>query len=200
MSSGEGVSTDEGGSPGGEQRSFVELARRENRAALEAAGVPAFAYRYERTHTAAEALDAYEDAMGEHGPRVSIAGRIDAIRSQGKTAFFHLEDATGRIQIYLRRDALGERWALVERLDLDDHIGVAGTLFRTKKGEMMQILTIEDEEGLLESTLFPATYQAFGSRLRTVGPYVVEGRIEEDHRAINLNVSRVEGWDGKDLT
>jgi lysyl-tRNA synthetase, class II len=152
VSSSEGVSTDEGGSPGGEQRSFVEVARRENRAALEAAGVPAFAYRYERTHTAAEALDAYEDAMGEHGPRVSIAGRIDAIRSQGKTAFFHLEDASGRIQIYLRRDALGERWALVERLDLDDHIGVAGTLFRTKKGEIS--VRVEDLT-LLSKSLRP---------------------------------------------
>jgi DNA polymerase-3 subunit alpha/error-prone DNA polymerase len=70
---------------------------------------------------------------------------------------------------------------------------------RTKKGEMMQFLTIEDEEGLLESTLFPAVYQAFGSRLRTLGPYVVEGRVEEDHGAINLNVSRVEAWDKNPL-
>jgi lysyl-tRNA synthetase class 2 len=119
-----------------DDRSFVEAARREKRAALAAAGVPAFAYRYERTHSAAEALAAYRDEMGEDGPQVSIAGRIDSMRSQGKTAFFHLEDASGRIQIYLRRDALGDRWRVVEHLDLDDHLGVTGRLFRTRKGEV----------------------------------------------------------------
>jgi lysyl-tRNA synthetase class 2 len=119
-----------------EERSFVEAARREKRAALEAAGVPAFAYRFERSHRAAEAVAAYRDDMGEQGPAVSVAGRIDSMRSKGKTAFFHLEDATGRIQIYLRRDTLGDRWALVEHLDLDDHLGVTGRLFRTKAGEV----------------------------------------------------------------
>jgi lysyl-tRNA synthetase class 2 len=82
-----------------EEHSFVEAARRAKRMALEAAGVPAFAYRYERSHSAAEALAAYRDEMGEDGPAVSIAGRIDSIRSKGKTAFLHLEDASGRIQI-----------------------------------------------------------------------------------------------------
>jgi lysyl-tRNA synthetase class 2 len=119
-----------------EERTFVEAARRAKRAALEAAGIPAFAYRYERSHRAAEALAAYRDEMGEDGPRVSVAGRVDSIRSQGKTAFLHLEDASGRIQVYLRRDDLGDRWALVEQLDLDDHLGVTGRLFRTKKGEV----------------------------------------------------------------
>lgn len=54
-----------------EERSFVEAARREKRAALEALGVQPFAYRYERTHTAAEALAAYREEMGEEGPEVS---------------------------------------------------------------------------------------------------------------------------------
>ena len=135
-----------------EERSFVEAARREKRAALEVAGVPAFAYRYERTHTAAEALAAYHDAMGDDGPQVSIAGRIDSIRSQGKTAFFHLEDASGRIQIYLRKDALGERWAVIDHLDLDDHLGVTGRLFRTKKGEVS--VRVEDFT-LLSKSLRP---------------------------------------------
>jgi lysyl-tRNA synthetase, class II len=146
------VSAREVVSAGEEERSFVETARRENRAALEAAGVPAFAYRFERSHTATQALEAYSDGMGEQGPRVSIAGRIDSIRSQGKTAFFHVSDASGRIQIYLRRDVLGERWSMVERLDLDDHIGATGTLFRTKKGE----ITVRVEElTLLAKSLRP---------------------------------------------
>lgn len=118
-----------------EERSYVEAARREKRAALEARGVPAFAYRYQRTHTARQALEAYGDS-GQEGPEVSIAGRIAALRSQGKTTFLHLEDASGRIQVYLRRDQLGEGYALLELLDLDDHIGVVGPLFRTKTGDV----------------------------------------------------------------
>jgi lysyl-tRNA synthetase class 2 len=119
-----------------EERSYVEAARREKRAALEARGVPAFAYRYQRTHTALEALALYRDEMGEQGPTVSIAGRLAELRSHGKTVFAHLEDSSGRIQVYFRQDTLGDLWGLVELLDLDDHIGVRGRLFRTKKGEI----------------------------------------------------------------
>jgi lysyl-tRNA synthetase class 2 len=119
-----------------EERSYVEAARREKRAALEAQGVQPFAYRYERSHTAEQALEAYRQAGTEEGPQVSVAGRIAALRSQGKTAFLHLEDPSGRIQIYLRRDQLGDKYALLELLDLDDHIGVTGPLFRTKTGDV----------------------------------------------------------------
>jgi lysyl-tRNA synthetase class 2 len=114
--------------------------------------VPAFAYRYERTHSAADALAAYRDEMGEDGPAVSVAGRIDSMRSQGKTAFFHLEDASGRIQVYLRRDSLGDRWRVVDQLDLDDHLGVTGRLFRTRKGEVSVRV---DDLTLLSKSLRP---------------------------------------------
>jgi lysyl-tRNA synthetase class 2 len=126
-----------------EERSYVEAARREKRAALEARGVPAFAYRYRRTHTALEALAEYRDDMGEDGPIVSVAGRLAELRSHGKTIFAHLEDVSGRIQVYFRQDGLGELWRLVELLDLDDHVGVHGRLFRTKKGE----ITVRAEPG-----------------------------------------------------
>ncbi|HEY7612489.1 MAG TPA: lysine--tRNA ligase [Gemmatimonadales bacterium] len=119
-----------------EERSYLEAARRENRAALEAAGVPAFAYRYERSHTVAEARELYRDEMGDGGPVVSLAGRIGRKAPQGKTTFFVLEDGSARIQLYFRRDELGDRYALLDRLDLDDHIGVSGRLFRTKRGEL----------------------------------------------------------------
>ena len=119
-----------------EERSYVEIARREKRAALEALGVQPFAYRYERTHLAAAALAAYQDHMGDDGPEVSIAGRIESWRPKGKVVFGHIEDPTGRIQVYLRRDDLGDRYGAVNLLDLDDHIGVTGRLFRTKAGEI----------------------------------------------------------------
>jgi lysyl-tRNA synthetase, class II len=119
-----------------EERSYVEAARREKRAELQRLGVPAYAYRYERSHTAAEALAEYRDEMGEEGPRVNIAGRVGRLGSHGKTSFAHVEDPSGRIQVYFRQDALGRDYHLLGLLDLDDHIGVEGTLFRTRKGEI----------------------------------------------------------------
>jgi lysyl-tRNA synthetase class 2 len=132
-----------------EERTYVETSRREKRAALEALGVPAFGYRFDRSHTASEALALYRDEDGEEGPAVAIAGRIDSLRHQGKTAFAHLEDASGRIQVYFRRDRLGPAWPLVELLDLDDHIGVRGRLFRTRKGEIT--VRAEPPAGLAEA-------------------------------------------------
>ncbi len=119
-----------------EELNQVERARRANREALESAGVRAFAYAFDRTHLAADALAAYDDAMGEQGPTVRVCGRITALRSQGKTAFAHIEDVSGRIQLYFRANDLGEAYETVKRFDLDDHVGVEGRLFRTRAGEV----------------------------------------------------------------
>ncbi len=119
-----------------EERSYVEEARRENRVALEARGVPAFAYRFERSHTVAQARDLYRDEMGDDGPAVALAGRIVRKAPQGKTTFLVLEDGSARIQLYLRRDELDRHYELLGHLDLDDHIGVRGRLWRTRRGEL----------------------------------------------------------------
>jgi lysyl-tRNA synthetase class 2 len=135
-----------------ETRSFVEEARRRNLEALQARGVRPFAYRFDRTHAAAEALTLYDDAMGEDGPEVAVAGRLVALRDQGKTAFAHLEDVSGRLQLYLRRDQLGDAYELVRELDLGDHLGVRGRLFRTRAGEVtVRAATVE----LLAKSLRP---------------------------------------------
>jgi lysyl-tRNA synthetase, class II len=118
------------------ERNYVEQARRDKRAGLEAMGVNPFAYRFDRTHTAREAVDAYDDKMGDDGPMVSLAGRLVALRVQGKTTFAHLEDPSGRIQLYLKQEFLSGEYDLVMLLDLDDHVGVTGTLFRTRTGEV----------------------------------------------------------------
>jgi lysyl-tRNA synthetase, class II len=135
-----------------EERNYVEAARREKRAELERLGVPAYAYRFARTHTAADALAAYDDAMGEEGPEVAVAGRIAAFRSQGKTAFAHVEDVSGRIQLYFRRDQLADRYERLRLLDLDDHVGARGRLFRTRMGEIT--VRVDDFE-LLSKSLRP---------------------------------------------
>lgn len=135
-----------------DDRSFVEAHRRETRGQIEALGVRPFAYRYDRTHSAQVAAELYEDAMGEEGPEVAVAGRIVSWRSQGKTAFGHLEDATGRIQGYFRQDALGDAFALVKLLDLGDHVGIRGKLMKTKTGEVtIKVAAVE----LLAKSLRP---------------------------------------------
>lgn len=121
---------------GDAERSFVEAARREKLEALRAGGVPPFGYRFARTHLAAEALAAYDDVLGEEGPETAVAGRLVALRAQGKTSFAHLEDASGRIQLYFRQDMLAAAYEQLKLLDLGDHVGVRGRLFRTRAGEI----------------------------------------------------------------
>jgi lysyl-tRNA synthetase class 2 len=117
------------------EQSFVELARRDKLSELRSRGVEPFAYRFARTHTAAGALAALP-ASGD-GPAVSVAGRLVALRGHGKTTFAHLADATARIQLYFRQDDLGgEAYGLLPLLDLGDHLGVEGTVFRTRTGEI----------------------------------------------------------------
>jgi lysyl-tRNA synthetase class 2 len=110
-------------------------ARREKLAALEAAGIAPFAYGFDPTHDASSALRALPDGV-DQGEVVRVAGRIVAWRPHGKTVFGHLADQWSRIQLYFRRDDLGEEiFRLVDLLDLGDVIGVSGPLFRTRTGE-----------------------------------------------------------------
>jgi lysyl-tRNA synthetase class 2 len=118
------------------ERTYLEAARREKREELEQSGVRPYAYRFDRSATLADARSLYRDEPGDAGPEVVVAGRVASLRSQGKTMFAHLEDHTGRLQIYARQDALGDAWQLTRLLDLDDFVGVAGTLFRTRTGEV----------------------------------------------------------------
>jgi len=117
-----------------DELNFVLKARREKLERLRALGVEPFAYGFDRTHSAAEAVAQLGEAA-EAGP-VRVAGRLVAWRGHGRTAFAHLADHAGRIQLYLRRDELGdERFMVLDLLDLGDVIGVAGPLFRTRTGE-----------------------------------------------------------------
>ncbi len=118
-----------------EDLNFVMKARREKLAALEAAGIAPFAYGFDVTHDAGSALRALAEGA-EEGPVVRVAGRLVAWRPHGKTVFGHLADQWSRIQLYFRRDDLGDQvFTLVDLLDLGDVIGVSGPLFRTRTGE-----------------------------------------------------------------
>jgi lysyl-tRNA synthetase class 2 len=112
---------------------------------------PAYPPRIIREQTTAEAMERYHQALAgsegsEEKPRVlaALAGRLVAIRNMGKSIFAHIEDGAGRLQIYLRRDDLGEeRFEIFKRdFDLGDFIAVQGYLFQTRTGEIT--LHVED--------------------------------------------------------
>lgn len=97
-------------------------------------GVEPYADRYQRTHMAQEILDNFETLEGQE---VKVAGRMMSKRDQGKVVFTHIQDFSGRIQIYIRKDDLGADWfEMITKFDVGDIIGVQGTVFRTKRGEI----------------------------------------------------------------
>jgi len=102
-------------------------------ARLAEAGIAPYPDRFERTHTLAQAARLPEGTEG-----LRLAGRMTAVRTFGKLTFAHLQDFGGRLQIALRRSELDEKsWGLFHDLfDRGDFVGVAGDLFRTKKGEL----------------------------------------------------------------
>ncbi len=117
-----------------DELNFILRARREKHDALIARGVAPYGYGFARSHSAAAAISALGDR--EEGATVRVAGRIVAWRGHGKTTFAHLADDSGRIQLYFRRDDVGEElFATVGLFDIGDVIGVSGPLFRTKTGE-----------------------------------------------------------------
>jgi lysyl-tRNA synthetase class 2 len=104
-------------------------------------GQAAYPNQFLASHTIPEVREKWGEAQAEalEAPRitVSIAGRIMAIRAQGKAGFATLQQGGQRLQIYVRLDAVGEQgFALYKLLDLGDHIGVSGYLFRTRTGEL----------------------------------------------------------------
>src|SRR5499425_2368600 len=114
---------------------------------IEALGQEAYPRRYDWSHTVPQILAEYSSKTGEQleSERVNlrVAGRIMAIRLMGKAGFAHLQQNGQRLQIYVKRDAVGEKgFELYKLLDLGDHVGVAGYLFRTRTGE----LTVHVEE------------------------------------------------------
>jgi len=137
-----------------EDLNFLLKARREKLDRLRAGGIEPFAYSYDRTHSSLDAIAALGEAA--EGPSVSVAGRLTSWRSQGKTAFAHLADMDGRIQLYFRRDEIGEAaWALLHEYDLGDWVGVRGTTMRTRTGEATVRVV---ESTMLSKSLRPLPY------------------------------------------
>lgn len=101
---------------------------------LETQGVVAYPYSFPKTYDAAAARALFRDDAPEP-LQAAIAGRVVAIRRMGKASFFHLQDDSGRIQIYLKKDDL-PNYDHLKLFDIGDIIGVQGFMFRTRTGEI----------------------------------------------------------------
>jgi len=97
-------------------------------------GIEPYVDRYVRTHKATDIIDEFDQLQGQE---VSIAGRMMSKRDQGKVIFAHIQDFSGRVQIYIKMDDVGApNFELISKFDVGDIIGVQGTVFRTKRGEI----------------------------------------------------------------
>lgn len=120
----------------GMQLNDQELRRLEELNELEAAGITAYPHKFDKTHDAIEILNNFSDESAEKYEDVSIAGRIMSIRKMGKASFCHIQDRSAKIQIYLKKDEIGEDYEHLKKMDIGDIIGIQGYAFRTQMGEI----------------------------------------------------------------
>ena len=168
-----------------------------------ALGCEPYAYRYDVTHHATELLAKGDAVTEEPGERVRIAGRLVAKRGQGKAGFGHVLDGSGRIQVYFRQDVLGEAFARWDLFQIGDWVGVEGSLFRTRTGE----ITVRAEGiELLAKSLRPLPEKWHGLtdpetrfRQRYADLFVNHAKVREVFRRRARLVSRIRSFlDGRD--
>lgn len=159
--------TGSGGTGAGLSR--VEQDRRDTLEELRRRGTEPYGYRYDVTHRATDALAQLEAAetagtLDEDGlaPRARVAGRVVSLRSHGKVSFVDLEDRSGRIQLFVRKNVVGdELYGLLKLLHVGDWVGSEGAMLRTRMGEPS---ILADRLELLSKSLRPLPY----------------GKVEED--------------------
>jgi lysyl-tRNA synthetase class 2 len=109
-------------------------------AELRQSGIEPFGSSFYAEDHAAELLNKFgsveKEALEANPVSCSLAGRIISMRDFGKAAFAHIQDTTGKIQVYFKKDMLGEKQIIVKKLDIGDIIGLKGKLFRTKTNEL----------------------------------------------------------------
>ncbi|MDP4169038.1 MAG: lysine--tRNA ligase [Bacillota bacterium] len=123
--------------------------RREKMNQMREMGMDPFGKRYDRTDNTKDLIEKYgeleKEEVDAENKSVTLAGRIMTKRGKGKAGFANIQDLTGQIQIYVRQDAIGEeQYGIFDSADLGDIIGVTGTLFKTKVGELsIKVLEFE---------------------------------------------------------
>ncbi len=126
------------------QPNKIEQERVDKAERLEAQGISLFPRRVQRTHTNAQAIEAFEQIEADNPEKatelaVTVTGRIRRLNIKGKVSFMHIEDESGRVQLFLRVNDLGEEtYALVKDklVEMDDFIQATGTMMRTRAGEV----------------------------------------------------------------
>ena len=130
---------------------------------LRAEGINPYPTTSQRDTTAAEALAQF-DALQQSGAHITLAGRLMQLREMGKAAFAHIEDGSARIQIYIKRDEVGdEAFRRLKLLDLGDIVQATGYLFTTRTGE--KTLHVE-RYSLLAKALQPLPAKGEGGNLK----------------------------------
>ena len=140
------------------QPSKLELERLDKAQRLQAKGYELYPARIERTHRIADAVALFlraEAGSQAEEIAVTVTGRIRRLSSKGKVSFAHIEDESGRVQLFLRINALGEvSYALIRRklIDVDDFVQASGTMMRTRTGE---VSVNTDELRLISKAMTP---------------------------------------------
>lgn len=136
---------------------------------------------YDRTHVSSEVLADFEALEGQS---VRIAGRVVAVRKMGKAQFMHLEDSSARIQIYLKKDTIGEEaYEQLEWVDIGDFLGAEGEVHKTRTGE---ITVFVQAYSLLSKALRPLPY---GKQTEDGRSYGTLTDVEERHRHRHLDLA-----------
>ncbi|KXT76926.1 lysine--tRNA ligase [Streptococcus sp. DD12] len=118
-----------------------EIVRREKMAALRERNLDPFGKRFDRTATSGQLKEAYADkskeALHDLNQTATVAGRLMTKRGKGKVGFAHIQDRDGQIQLYVRKDTVGEEnYEIFKKADLGDFLGVEGEIMRTDMGEL----------------------------------------------------------------
>ncbi|PRT78110.1 lysine--tRNA ligase [Streptococcus anginosus] len=124
-----------------EELNDQQLIRREKMAALAEQGIDPFGKRFERTADSAQLKEKYNDKTKEElhelAETATIAGRLMTKRGKGKVGFAHIQDREGQIQIYVRKDTVGEEnYQIFKKADIGDFLGIEGEIMRTDMGEL----------------------------------------------------------------
>ena len=124
-----------------EELNDQQLIRREKMAALAEQGIDPFGKRFERTADSAQLKEKYSDKTKEElhelAETATIAGRLMTKRGKGKVGFAHIQDREGQIQIYVRKDTVGEEnYQIFKKADIGDFLGIEGEIMRTDMGEL----------------------------------------------------------------
>lgn len=191
----------------------LERQRVEKLEQLQAAGYAPYPHRSHRTHTTQDAIAAFENGENSDAPspHVTVAGRLVSIRVMGKVAFAHIDDGSGRLQLFLRQNELGEEnFTLFKRaFDIGDFVEAGGPVMRTRTGEIsvhtetLRMLAkaitplpipkeYTDEEGhLTRYSAFSDVEERYRQRYADLA---VNPEVREDFRIRSRTISALRAW------